>query len=155
MRLDPLGETPHRFGATLHVSLHRLDDARGLARHHLAVLSDLLQDGVGERGVALVEVLERLGDVPLDLLKLVPDALDPVEGGGVGDLADRGDRGLDRLAGGAAGLGKVTERILHAPRTGGERLEALVARRDQAPDRLIPREEADDPLLFRTNVFRG
>ncbi len=55
--LDPLGEAPDGLGAALDVALHRLDDTRGLARDHLAVLLDLLQDRLGEGAVALVEVL--------------------------------------------------------------------------------------------------
>ena len=135
--LDPLGETADGLGAALDVALHGLDDSRGLARHHLAVLLHLLQDRLGEGAVTLVEGLERLGDVALDLLELVPHALDAVKGGGVCDLPDGRDGCLHRLPGRPAGLGKIGERILDTAGPGRERLEALVARRDQAPDGLV------------------
>ena len=43
----------------------------------------------GDRLVTLVEMRERLGDVPLDHLELRPHGLDAMQGGGVGDLPDR------------------------------------------------------------------
>ena len=87
--LDAGRQDRHGLGAGLHVLLHHLDQARGLASHQLTVRLDLPEHAFGEHTVAFVEVLEGGRDVVLDLLELAADALHPVQGGGVGDLADR------------------------------------------------------------------
>ena len=73
---------------------------------------------LGQHPVALVEVLEGLRDVSLDLLELQTDPLDAVERRRVGDLADRGCRGLHRVSRGPPGLREVGQGVLHA--TGGK-----------------------------------
>jgi hypothetical protein len=119
------------------------------------VLADLPHDRLGQGPVSLVERPERLGDVALDLLQLQPHVVDAVEGGRVRDLADRCRRGLHRLARGARGVGEVTDRVLDAGGPRRERLEPLVTRGDQAPDRLVAREQGHDPFLLGPDVFRG
>ena len=142
----------HGLGAGLHVLLHHLDQARGLARHQLAVRLDLPEHAFGERTIAFVEVLEGGGDVVLDLLELAADALHPVQGGGVGDLADRRRRGFHRGAGGAAALGEVGQRIFEPGRAQRERLEPFVAGVQEALDGLVAGEQRDDALLLRARV---
>ncbi|MBI3647882.1 MAG: MaoC family dehydratase N-terminal domain-containing protein [Actinobacteria bacterium] len=145
--LHALGEQPHGLGAALHVALHRLDDAGRLAGDQLAVLLDPHLDRLDQGLVALVEVLEGRGDVPLDQLELVADRLDAVDRGRLRDLADRVDALLHRLARGARGLVDPREDVLEAGGADRERLEPLVRGGDQAADRLVAREERDDALL--------
>ena len=135
--LHPLGETPNRLGAGLHVALHRLDDPRGLPRDEFAVLSDARLDAVGQQLIASLQRSERCSDVALDLLQLGSDGFDAVERGGVGDLADSVRAHLDGLADPTGGLRELGERVLQAGGADGDGLEPLVARGDQAPDRLI------------------
>ena len=97
-------------------------------------------------------MLEGGGDVVLDLLELAADALHPVQGGGVGDLADRRHRGFHRGAGGAAALGEVGQRILEPGRAQRERLEPFVAGVQEALDGLVAGEQRDDALLLRARV---
>ena len=148
MLFDPLRQPAHRLRTALHVALHRLDDPRGLAGDEVAVLHDPLLDRAGEVLVALVEVRERRRDVRLDLLELRADHLDALERRGVRDLVDRVRRELDRLTNQAAVLGELSEGVLEARRAERQRLEPVVARRDEALDRLVPRDEAEDPLLL-------
>jgi hypothetical protein len=107
MLLDPLRQTPHRLGASLHVALHRLDDPGRLVGDQISVLDDLVLDGAGKRLVALIQVLKCRCDVRLHLLELGADQLDALEGGRVRDLVDRSRRQLDRLAHQTAVLGEL------------------------------------------------
>ncbi len=95
------------------------------------------------------------GDVGLDLLELRADELDALQRRGVRDLVDRARRQLDRLTDEAAVLGQLRERILEPCRAEGQRLEPVVARRDQAPDRLVPRDEGQDAFLLGRGVRAG
>ena len=90
----------------------------------------------------------------LHLLELRPHLSTPCERGGVGDLADRvrrrprSPRGVARRSGSRVRARSSSS----ARRTHRERLEPLVARRDQALDRLVAREERHDALLLGTHV---
>ena len=74
--------------------------------------------------------------------------LDALERRRVRDLVDRVRRELDRLADQPAVLGELCERILQTGRAERQRLEPVVARRDEAPDGLVPRDEAEDAVLL-------
>ena len=147
--LDVLGEDRHRLGAGLHVVLHRLDEAGGLVGDQLAVRLDLPEHLVGERAITVVEMLERRGDVMLDLLELGPDDLDAVQGRRLRDLADRRAPRPPSASREArpVSASSASESSSRAARS-GERLEPLVARGQQTADRLITREQGDDALLF-------
>ena len=114
----------------------------------VAVLAHLTEDRLAEGAVALVQVLEGLGDVRLHLLQLRADRVHAVQGGGVRDRTDRRGRGLHGVARHAAGLGQFLHVVLETRRAHGERLEALVAGRQEALDGLVAGEQRDDALLL-------
>ena len=108
---------------------------------------------LGDLAVALVEVREGLGDVPLHHLELRANHLDPVQGGGLRNLLDRLRSVLHRLAGATLGLGQVAQVVLEPRGAHRDRLEPLVARREQRPNRLVLRDDRHDPFLLGTDIL--
>ncbi len=119
------------------------------------MLADLRPHRLHEGQVPLGEVLEGLRDVLLDAGELLADLLDPAERRRVGGFGQGLRPTAEDFLEGAGRLRELGDGVLQPRGAHRERLEALIAVRDQAPDRLVPADQRQDLGLGVPDVAGG